>query len=149
MHYIHNMHNMHNMTCFSWPVVLLQHRNIGTLMLLHPMSVFVQILNRSKSLQKQMFPILSWKALSEIPDWLSHLTGIHNVFPLVVGIRGLIHLPQIHPLLQYLYDPQKHWSTTIASAVLASVLPTLCSLAACPAYAGAAEGWPAHLLGGQ
>jgi hypothetical protein len=39
----------------------------------------------------------------------------------VVGIRGLIHLPHIHALLKFLDTPQKHWSTTIASTVLASV----------------------------
>ena len=36
MHNMQNMQDMQNMTCFSWPIVLLQHRNIGTLMLLHP-----------------------------------------------------------------------------------------------------------------
>jgi hypothetical protein len=36
MHNMQNMQNMQNMTSFSWPIVLLQHRNIGTLMLLHP-----------------------------------------------------------------------------------------------------------------
>jgi hypothetical protein len=46
---------------------------------------------------------------------------IIHVFPLVAGIRGLIHLPHIHALLNFLDTPQKHWSTTIASTVLASV----------------------------
>jgi hypothetical protein len=35
--------------------------------------------------------------------------------------RKSIHLQHIHALLKFLDTPQKHWSTTIASTVLASV----------------------------
>jgi hypothetical protein len=53
---------------------------------------------------------------------------IIHVIPLVVGIRGLIHLPHIHALLKFLDTPQKHWSTTLATVTIqtyaASVTPT-------------------------
>jgi hypothetical protein len=52
MHNIHNMHNMHNMTCFSWPILLLQHRNIGTLMLLRPSVCLCTDFEQDKKLEK-------------------------------------------------------------------------------------------------
>ncbi len=36
MHNMQNMQNMQNMTCLSWAMVLLQHGNKRTLVLLHP-----------------------------------------------------------------------------------------------------------------
>jgi hypothetical protein len=102
----------------DWVAISQVHKRIAIIYLCRPLDVHREQLHAAAlhtSKQELHSPLIY-----ALDYYISQGWKIH-VFPLVVGIWGLIHLPHILALLKCLDTPQKHWSTTIASTVLASV----------------------------
>ena len=112
----------------DWVAISQNHKRIAIIDLCRPSDVHREQLHAAALRKQERYSPLIYAL-----DYYISQGWIIHVFPLVVGIRGLIHLPHIHALLKFLDTPQKHWSTTIASTVLASVKAscTVFALVAC------------------
>jgi hypothetical protein len=102
----------------DWVAISHVQKRIAIIDLCHPSDVHREQLHAA-ALRKQDSE--RYSPLIYALDYYISQGRIIHVFPLVVGIRDLIHLPHIHAFLKFLDTPQKHWSPTISSTVRASV----------------------------
>ena len=100
----------------DWVAISHVHKRIAIIDLYRPSDVHKEQLYTA-ALRKQE----GYSPLIYALDYYINQGWTIHVFPFVVGIRGLIHIPHIHALLKFLDAPRKYWATTVESTVLASV----------------------------
>ena len=100
----------------DWVAISHAHKRVAIIDLCRPSDAYGDQLEAAATLKQDGYsPLLFALDIYTKQGWVIH------VFPWVVGIRGLLHLPHICATLQFLEVPPQHWPLAVESIVLASV----------------------------
>ncbi len=100
----------------DWILESKEHKRIASVDLCRPTDVHqTQLLAAAIRKQTAYRPLVEGLSFYTEQGWVVH------VFPLVVGIRGMIHYSHVQSLLKSLDIQRKHWEVVIDQTALASV----------------------------
>ncbi len=111
----------------DWILVSKEQKRIAIVDLCRPSDNHqTQLLEKAIRKQQAYQPLVNGLSYYTEQGWVVH------VFPLVVGIRGMIDSSHVESLQKFLDIPRKHWHVAIGKIALASVqgfhfqIPCLC-----------------------